>query len=68
MKKYYYAGGVRIAMMDGSVVKYILTDHLGSTMVVEPSGQSSAPRQLYTAWGSVRFSSETLPTTFTFTG
>lgn len=33
VRKYYYAGGVRVAMRTGGQTCYLLGDHLGSTNV-----------------------------------
>ena len=73
MKKYYYAGTIRIAMRTGTGsgetgLKWLLVDHLGSTSVVVNADGSFNSMQLYKAWGEVRFASGTLPTDFTYTG
>jgi RHS repeat-associated protein len=66
--KYYFAGTTRIAMRSGTSLNFILTDHLGSTSsVVNASGQEVA-KTLYKAWGETRFTSDTLPTKYTYTG
>jgi RHS repeat-associated protein len=67
--RYYYAGGVRVAMQRGGEgVKLILGDHLGSTSVVLNADGSSLGTQGYDAWGLPRFTTGTLPTKYTFTG
>jgi RHS repeat-associated protein len=72
MKKYYYAGGVRIAMRTGSNNPlWLLGDHLGSTSkVANFDGLSVQSQQLYKPWGEKRYptGAPTLPTTFRYTG
>jgi len=66
--KYYFAAGVRVALRSNTQgVKYLLSDHLGSTSVTATVG-GVYTRQLYTAWGEARYSSGTLPTGYTYTG
>jgi RHS repeat-associated protein len=72
MKKYYYAGGVRVAMRSGSNNPlWLLGDHLGSTSkVANYNGLSEHSQQMYKPWGEKRYptGAPTLPTTFRFTG
>jgi hypothetical protein len=69
MKKYYNAGGARIAMRTGSsTLNFILTDHLGSTSVTTDSNGALLTDNRYKAWGESRYASSTLPTKFTYTG
>ena len=69
MKKYYYAGGERVAMKVGSSTRYyLLGDHLGSTSVVANSSGAEYGRVLYKPWGEDRYTSGATPTTFRFTG
>lgn len=73
--KYYYFGGQRVAMKQGSAVTYLHSDHpstslrtsLGSTSVTSGATTSSQTRGAY-PFGAVRTTSGTLPTDFTFTG
>ncbi len=71
--KYYFAGSQRIAMQTYTVpqnptLRYLLTDHLGSTsLVTDPSG-GLLSRQLYKAWGETRYTNGVLPTKYTYTG
>jgi len=44
IRKYYYAGGRRVAMRENSTVYYLLTDHLGSTALTVSSGGTPCPR------------------------
>ena len=67
MMKYYYAGGIRIAMRQGSSdPQWILGDHLGSTSVVANFNGSFYSSQGYKAWGETRFGSS--PTRYQYTG
>jgi RHS repeat-associated protein len=73
IKKYYYAGGTRIALWDSSTnaVYYLLGDHLGSTSIAA-NGTTGAwyAEQRYKSWGEQRYPSgaSTLPTRHRFTG
>jgi hypothetical protein len=68
---YYYAGGTRIAMRQGSTVNYLLGDHLGSTALAA-NGTTGAllAEQRYKPWGEQRYptGASTLPTRHRFTG
>jgi RHS repeat-associated protein len=73
MVKYYYAGAPRVAMRVGSgstnsSVKWLLGDHLGSTSLTTNYDGASPVTQLYKPWGEVRYSSGSLPTSYTYTG
>jgi RHS repeat-associated protein len=68
MKKYYYAGGERVAMRSGASVYYLLTDHLGGTNVTITTAGAEYGELRYEAWGETYFSSGTTPTTMHFTG
>jgi len=43
IRKYYYAGGQRVAMRENSTVYYLLTDHLGSTALTVSSSGTPCP-------------------------
>jgi RHS repeat-associated protein len=64
--KYYYAGGSRIAMRVDGTLKYLLSDHLGSTTVVTDATGNLVSELKYKPWGEVR--SGTAQTKYTFTG
>ena len=49
-------------------MKYLLSDHLGSTSLSTDANGTVTSEQRYTAWGEVRFSSSDLPTQYTYTG
>ena len=75
MKKYYYAGGERIAMRTGSsTVNFLLGDHLGSTSVVADTSGIRANEVRYKPWGTDRYVYGTAaeycrtPTSIRFTG
>jgi len=54
VKKYYSIAGQTVAMNDGSGLKYLLTDHLGSTSAVLDSNGSLLSQQRYLPFGEVR--------------
>jgi len=67
--KYYYAGGVRVAMRSGTQTYYLLSDHLGGTNVTARGTDGvELGRVLYRPWGETRFTTGTTPTTWRFTG
>jgi RHS repeat-associated protein len=51
-----------------SVLYYLHSDHLGSTSLTTNSSGGVIARQLYDAWGNVRYVSGKMPTDFAFTG
>ena len=67
VKKYYSIGGVRVAMDDNGTVRYLLTDHLGSTAKTA-TGSTETGELRHKAWGESRWSSGTTPTAYHFTG
>ncbi len=68
LRKYYYAGGNRVAMRTGGQTYYLLGDHLGGTNVTYNSSSGQITKLLYKPWGETRFSTGTTPTTWRFTG
>jgi RHS repeat-associated protein len=52
--KYYYAGGMRIAMRTNGVLTWLLGDHFGSTTITATENGAVATQQTYTAWGQTR--------------
>jgi RHS repeat-associated protein len=66
-RKYYYAGGQRVAMRENNTLYWLLTDHLGSTAKVA-SGSTPYGELRYKAWGETRYTWGTTPTTYRFTG
>ncbi len=67
VKKYYSAGGQRIAMRDGGTLHWLLTDHLGGTAYTV-SGTTKTGELRYRPFGVTRFASGATPTTVRFTG
>jgi RHS repeat-associated protein len=68
VKKYYYAGGTRVAMSDNGVVRYFVTDHLGSTTKLINTDGSEYSDMSYLAWGSDRLTPPAIGTSFKYTG
>jgi RHS repeat-associated protein len=67
MVRYYYAGGVRVAMRTGADgLVWLVGDHLGSTSIAVTDTSGATERQGYKAWGETRFGS--LPTKYQFAG
>ncbi len=61
VRKYYSAGGQRIAVRENGVLSYLLSDHLGS-ITVSLDGQNLTGTRSYSSWGETRGSAGTLPT------
>jgi hypothetical protein len=51
-----------------SEVRYLLTDHLGSTSIVADTNGVKVAETRYKPWGEVRYTSGTSPTDYTYTG
>lgn len=65
---YYYAGGRRIAVGVDGTLSYLATDLLGSSNIaLDDSGVATAS-QLYTPYGTTRYTSGAMPTDYGFTG
>jgi RHS repeat-associated protein len=72
-KTYYSAGSQLIAMRQfttptSSVLYFLHSDHLGSTSLTTDANGNAVARQLYDAWGNVRYVNGTLPTDIGYTG
>jgi hypothetical protein len=69
-KKFYYSGGVRIAVRPASdnVARWILSDHLGSTAKTVSSGGSTEGEQRYMPFGLDRYTTGSLNTAYRYTG
>ncbi len=64
VRKYYYAGGVRVTMRTGGQTYYLLSDHLGGTNVTARGTDGvELGKVLYRPWGETRFSDGATPTT-----
>ena len=68
IRKYYYLGGQRIALKEGSAVYYLHADHLGSASLATNNSQGVVAEQRYYPYGEVRWTSGTMPTDLTFAG
>jgi hypothetical protein len=78
VRKYYYAGGVRIAIPSASLQghvrtgtgnpNYFLTDHLGSTTVTLTNTGIKEGELRYSAWGMNRCTFGPTPTIINYTG
>jgi RHS repeat-associated protein len=55
-------------MRDNTTLSFILADHLGSTALTATSTGVLSTEVRYKAWGSIRYTSGTAPTTFLYTG
>jgi RHS repeat-associated protein len=64
---YYYANGIRFAMAVNGSFSYLASDGLGSANVTLANGTATAS-MLYAPYGSVRYSSGSMPTDRGFTG
>ncbi|HOC22326.1 MAG TPA: RHS repeat-associated core domain-containing protein [Anaerolineae bacterium] len=64
--KYYYAGGQRVAMRQGSIVYYLHGDHLGSATLATSAGGSKIGEMRYYPYGGTR--SGSMPTDRQYTG
>ncbi len=53
IKKYYYAGGQRVAMRENSILYWLLTDRLGSTAITAYLGGDKKAEIRYKAWGRI---------------
>jgi hypothetical protein len=58
----------RIVLRDNGALRYLLTDHLGSTSVVADAAGNKLSEMRYKPWGEVRYTSGSSPTDYTYTG
>jgi hypothetical protein len=69
MKRYYSAGGARVAVRTGaSTLNYLLLDHLGSTAVTTDLSGVRTSEVRYMPWGAERYTYGTTPTNVRYTG
>ena len=71
VKKYYYAGATRVAENSGGTLTYLLGDHLGSqALTLDSSGNrlNTNTEIRYYAYGAMRYTAGSTPTSFNFTG
>ena len=67
-RRYYYAGGQRVATRNLSTQNFMLSDHLGSTTVVADVNGIRSSEVRYKPWGEDRYSYGTTPTSYRYTG
>jgi RHS repeat-associated protein len=65
---YYYANGVRIATAANGVFSFLASDGLGSANATLNNSGSVTASVLYAPYGSSRYASGAMPTSFGFTG
>jgi hypothetical protein len=69
VRKFYYAGGVRVAMRTGTGnPNYFLTDRLGSTTLTLDNNGVKVNELRYSAWGMMRDPFDDSQITFNYTG
>jgi RHS repeat-associated protein len=66
--KYFYLGGKRVAMKQGSTLYYLHGDQLGSTSLTTSVTGTLVASARYDAYGGTRTTSGTTPTDYKFTG
>ena len=66
--KYYQAGSQRIALRVNGVVRWLATDHLGSTSVTANESGARIAELRYKPWGENRYTFDATPTQRRFTG
>jgi RHS repeat-associated protein len=67
-RKYYTAGGTRVAMREAGTLYFLLSDHLGGTNVTVDREGEEFGEVRYKAFGDTRYTSGTTPTTMRYTG
>jgi hypothetical protein len=69
VRKYYTAGGQRVAMRENTAFFYLLSDHLGSTSItLNEAGDTRHGLVRYSSWGETRYTEGTTPTKRRYTG
>ena len=68
IRKYYYAGGQRIAVRVGGVVYYLHSDHLGSATLTTDLNGNRVGELRYTPYGVTRYEWGSTPTNRRYTG
>jgi len=68
VRKYYTAGGQRVALREDGALYFLITDHLGSTTVTASESGALAGEQRYKAFGETRYAAGETATTFRYTG
>ncbi len=68
VRKYYYAGAVRVAMRTGVNTFYLLNDHLTSTAITTNSSGVRQTELRYFAYGGTRYDAGSQMTLYRYTG
>ena len=68
VRKYYYAGGVRVALRTGGQTYYLLNDHLTSTAITANSSGARLTELRYFAYGGTRYDPGSQMTLYRYTG
>ncbi len=68
VRKYYYAGAVRVAMRTGGNTFYLLNDHLTSTAITTNSSGVRQTELRYFAYGGTRYDAGSQMTIYRYTG
>ena len=68
VRKYYYAGAVRVAMRSGGNTFYLLNDHLTSTAITTNSSGVRQTELRYFAYGGTRYDAGSQMTLYRYTG
>ncbi len=68
LTKYFGAAGLPVAVEVGSTISYLTSNSIGSVTEAFSSSGSITAQKLYTPYGSVRYTSGTMPTSYGFTG
>jgi RHS repeat-associated protein len=68
VRKYYYAGAVRVALRTGGNTFYLLNDHLTSTAITTNSSGARLTELRYFAYGGTRYDAGGQMTIYRYTG
>ncbi len=68
VRKYYYAGAVRVALRTGGNTFYLLNDHLTSTAITTNSSGVRQTELRYFAYGGTRYDAGGQMTLYRYTG
>jgi len=68
VRKYYYAGAVRVAMRTGGNTFYLLNDYLTSTAITTNSSGARLTELRYYAYGGTRYDAGGQMTLYRYTG
>ena len=68
VRKYYYAGAVRVAMRTGGQTYYLLNDHLTSTAITTNSSGVRQTELRYNAYGGTHYDAGGQLTIYRYTG